>query len=50
MFSLIENTQLHKGLKIISCHICSFSHLKGITDFSPTAHQPKNNLQVNRKE
>lgn len=29
MFSLMENTWLHKGLKIISCHIHIFSHLKG---------------------
>lgn len=40
MFSLMENTQLHKGLKIISCHTHIFSHLKGKTNFSPTAHQP----------
>lgn len=25
----MENMKLHKGLKIISCHICIFSHLKG---------------------
>lgn len=29
MFSLMENTQLHKTLKIISCYIHIFSHLKG---------------------
>lgn len=44
MLSLIENTQLHKDLKIISCHICTFNHLKEKMDFDPTAHQPKTNL------
>lgn len=36
IFSLTENTQLHKGLKIISCHIHIFRHLNGKRNFSPT--------------
>lgn len=50
MLSLAENTKLHKGLKIISCHTCIFSHLKGKPDFNPTAHQPKTSLQRSRSE
>jgi len=50
MFSLTEKTQLHKGLKMISCHICIFSYLKGKADFIPTAPHPKTNLQRNRTE
>lgn len=49
MLSLTGNTQLHKGLKIISCHVCTFNHLKEKTDFNPTAHQPKKQLAKEQK-
>lgn len=58
MLPLTRNAQLHKGLEItlqkgmeiIPCHVCIYSHLKGKTTFSPSVHQSKTNLQWSRRE